>query len=376
MKTRLITLAALAASALATLSAQQVQSDGQSFRFRTGVELINVTATVTDRNGRFVSGLRKEDFRIFQDDQPQPISHFDNERVPVSLGIVLDTSGSMAGEKMAAAREALNRFLFDLLDKDDEVFLYRFDGSPELVEGWTTDRRRIADELGRIQPKGGTALYDAVAEAVPLAQAGRHRKKALVIISDGNDTSSRTTVEAVKELIRETEVLVYAIGIDAQAPTEQPQPISRWPRRIGTIFEQRKPVPLPFPIPGGKRQPGPQRPVPPILLPRPLPPGTPDPRYPAPVSPPPTSRTVAGSDRVNIAALRELTDDSGGRTEIVRSARDLDPATANVAHELSQQYYLGYPATGVKDGRWHSIRVEVRNQNHLVRARRGFVATP
>jgi hypothetical protein len=79
---------------------------------------------------------------------------------------------------------------------------------------------------------------------------------------------------------------------------------------------------------------------------------------------------------VNVAALRELTDDSGGRTEIVRGARDLDPATARIAHDLSQQYYLGYPAPGVKDGRWHAIRVEVRNPNHLVRARKGFIASP
>jgi VWFA-related protein len=274
IKKSFLTLAAIAASALATVSAQQVQDDGQSFRFRTGVELINVTATVTDRNGHFVAGLRKEDFRVFQDDQPQPITHFDNERVPVSLGIVLDTSGSMSGEKMAAAREALNRFLFDLLDENDEVFLYRFDGSPELVEGWTTDRRRIMTELGRIQPRGGTALYDAVAEAVPLAQSGRHRKKALVIISDGNDTSSRTTVTAVKELIRETEVLVYAIGIDAQTTSEQPQSIIQWPRRrLSASFDQG-PIPLPFPMPGKRRQPG-QPPRLPLPLPRP--PG-PDPR--------------------------------------------------------------------------------------------------
>jgi len=80
--------------------------------------------------------------------------------------------------------------------------------------------------------------------------------------------------------------------------------------------------------------------------------------------------------RVNVVALRELTDDSGGRTEIVRSARDLDPATASVADELSKQYYLGYPATGKADGRWHRIRVELRNPNYRVRARRGYVATP
>jgi hypothetical protein len=293
----------------------------------------------------------------------------------VSLGIVLDTSGSMSGEKMAAAREALNRFLFDLLDKDDEVFLYRFDGSPELVDGWTTDRRRIVTELGRIQPRGGTALYDAVAEAVPLAQSGRHRKKALVIISDGNDTSSRTSVLAVKDLIRETEVLVYAIGIDAQMTSDPPPAIIQWPgRRLRAWFDQG-PIPLPFPMPGKRRQP--RQPVPlPLPLPSPLPPGMPDPRYPAPPPPATTTRTTTGSDRVNVGALRDLTDDSGGRTEIVRAARDLDPATARIAHELSQQYYLGYPATGEKDGRWHAIRVEVRNPNHIVRARKGFVATP
>jgi hypothetical protein len=97
------------------------------------------------------------------------------------------------------------------------------------------------------------------------------------------------------------------------------------------------------------------------------------------VTPPPIntpSHRPIGGDRVNIAALREITDDSGGRTEIIRGAVDLAPATAGIAHELSQQYYLGYAATGVKDGRWHAIRVEVRNNEYLVRARRGFVATP
>ena len=79
---------------------------------------------------------------------------------------------------------------------------------------------------------------------------------------------------------------------------------------------------------------------------------------------------------MNIAALRDITDDSGGRTEVIRSARDLDPATAHIADELSKQYYMGYSATAKKDGRWHSIRVEVRGGNYLVRARKGFVATP
>jgi hypothetical protein len=78
---------------------------------------------------------------------------------------------------------------------------------------------------------------------------------------------------------------------------------------------------------------------------------------------------------VNVTALRDMTDDSGGRTEIIRDPRDLNPATANIADELSKQYYLGYPSSGKKDGRWHSIRVELKNRSYRVRARRGYVAS-
>ena len=163
-----------------------------------------------------MSGLQKEDFRIFEDGQEQPITHFNSERVPVSLGLVVDTSGSMEGEKWTNARQALNRFLYQLLDREDEVFLYRFDNQPELVEGWTLDRDRLANGLGRIRPRGAMSLYDAVSEAVPLAQSGRHRKKALLVVSDGNDTNSRTTIRDLKQSIRESEVLIYAIGIDSQ----------------------------------------------------------------------------------------------------------------------------------------------------------------
>ena len=89
-----------------------------------------------------------------------------------------------------------------------------------------------------------------------------------------------------------------------------------------------------------------------------------------------TRGTITRDDRVNVAALREITDDSGGRTEIVRDPRDLDPATAGIADELSKQYYIGYPSPGHRDGRWHNIRVEVDDRSLRVRARRGYVATP
>jgi VWFA-related protein len=204
-------------------------------------------------------------------------------------------------------------------------------------------------------------MYDTVAEAVPLAQSGHHRKKALVLISDGNDTSSRTDIYSLKQLIRETEVLIYAIGIDSQTePGFLPIGIGQGGMQRPRPQPPRLPIPLPFPIPGG----GGRRP----------PPAGP-PIYPPP-SPGGSHRGGGNDDRVNVAALRSITDDSGGRTEIVRTARDLDPATEGIADELSRQYYLGYSATGVKDGRWHTIRVELRNPNYHVRARRGFVATP
>jgi VWFA-related protein len=328
------------------------QQSQDRFRFRTGVELVNVTATVTDESGRFVPNLRKEDFVVYEDGKQQPITHFNAERVPVSLGIALDTSGSMAGEKFQHAQAALDRFLYELLAEEDEVFLYRFSNAAYLEQGWTTEKNRISRALRRITPRGGTAMYDAIAEAVPLADQGTNRKKALLVISDGNDTNSESHISEVKQLIRQSEVLVYAIGIDGQAETgvfQRPLP-------------PRPPTQRPFPWPVPRRRPWPSFPM---------------------------SESGAGQwgggsrqgtwqrqdDRVNAAALRAMTDDSGGRTEIVRDTRDLGPATQGIADELSQQYFFAYPAAAKRDGQWHEIRVELRDSRYRVRARRGYTAT-
>src|SRR4051812_14892466 len=194
-----LSLAALALTAVA-LGAQ----DSSQFKFRSGVELINVTATVSDLDGRFVPNLVQDDFIVYEDDQRVDVTHFSAERVPVSLGIALDTSGSMAGEKISAARAAIGRFVNELLNRNDELFLYRFSNYPVLVQGWTRDRRDLLDPLDRLTPNGATAMYDAVAKAIPLAQQGQNQKKALVVISDGNDTSSRTDVGDLKQQIRQS----------------------------------------------------------------------------------------------------------------------------------------------------------------------------
>jgi Ca-activated chloride channel family protein len=334
--------ATLVAIAVSTPLAQQKQ-DG--FRFKSGVELINVTATVTDRSGRFVDRLRQEDFAVYEDNKLVEVTHFSADRTPVSLGIVVDTSGSMVSEKWSAAVNSIDRFLRMMNDELDEFFLYRFSANADLVHDWTSDRDRLAHALQRIHPYGGTAMYDAAAEAVPMAHSGKNRKKAVVIISDGNDTSSHVDVSEVKQVIRETEVMVYAVGVDADGvPTVQ--------RRTPPIQQPR----IPFPFPGGGGRGGRRMPIP----------------FPFPGGP----NSIGGNERLNVTALREMTDDSGGRTEIVRDPLDIDPAVAGIADELSRQYYLGYPSPGSKDGRWHTIRVEVKDPSLKVRARKGYIATP
>jgi VWFA-related protein len=265
--------------------------------------------------------------------------------VPVSLGIVLDTSGSMSPDKMSAARSAIDRLIYDLLGKDDELFLVEFATRARLRQDWTTDRGLISRAVRNASPTGGTAIYDAVATAIPTAQSGTHVKKALLVISDGNDTNSSTTVSALRQQIRESDVLVYALGIDSSG------------RRSDEAV--RPPVQIPFPVP------------------RPFPGGG---RRPQPGLPPIVGGGGGGwggapGDRVNADTLRQITDDTGGRTEIVRGSQGLGAATARIADELSKQYYLGYSSSIERDGQWHSIRVSVRDRRLTVRARRGYIAS-
>ena len=309
--------------------------------FRSGVDLVDVTVTVTDERGRFVSGLAMEDFTVYEDGAAQEITFFANERVPMSLGLALDTSGSMTPDKMAASRSAIDRFVHDLLGDEDELFYLQFANRTDLVQDWTSDRDAISRAVGHAFSAGGTALYDAISEAVPLAQSGSRRKKALLVISDGNDTGSDLSPNELRQRIRNSDVLVYALGIDGT---------SRPPRRRPRV---QLPLPIPFPVPGRWPQPR----MPPV---------------------PPTTGggiwTGSNDNRVDADALRQITDDTGGRTEILRGFGELDAATARIADELSKQYYLGYVSSGERDGLWHSITVEVEGRRLNVRARRGFVA--
>jgi Ca-activated chloride channel family protein len=328
----------IAAAVIAVATVSLAAQDG--FRLKSTVELVNVTATVSDRDGRFVPGLRQDDFTIYEDNEKQEIKFFSAERVPVSLGILLDTSGSMTPDKMDAARSAINRFAQDLLEPEDELFLMTFSRTAHLIQDWTTDRRLLSRSMNRIDADGGTAIYDALADALPIAAAGKHEKKAILLISDGNDRNSEMSVSELRQAIRESEILVYALGVDASGRTFQ----------IDRPRQPNPPLPIPFPLPRGRGRTFPQ-----IIF------------------------GGGGSsqidERVNADALRRITDDTGGRTEIVRGFKGLDEATERIADELSKQYSLGYSSTRPKDGRWHAIRVDVKDRKMTVRARRGYVAS-
>jgi VWFA-related protein len=342
-----------AAAALTARPAASRPQDGQHPVFKSGVDLVHVTVTVTDSQGHFVPGLRQQDFQVTEDGQPQQIVQFSAGRAPVSLGIALDTSSSMAGTKIREAREALRHIIDGFLEPDDEVFLFTFGDTPVLRQGWTTDRQALRRAVDGIAADGRTALYDTVNEALRLMQSGRYRKRVLLVVSDGNDTASFTPLADIRAGIRESETLVYAIGLESEE-----QRLRDGVRRApgATPVRQIRPPQLPPAFPPRRPTGRPQPPQPPWTPPR------------QPPTPPPAR------DTANIAALRELTDISGGRTEVVRSSRDLGPATAGVADELSRQYQIVYQANTKRDGHWHSIHVTVRDASFQVRARRGYVA--
>ena len=173
--------------------------------------IVNVIISVTDPLGRFVTGLGTDHFEVFDDKVKQQISHFSDEDAPISVGVVYDVSGSMK-ERIARSVRALRRFI-ETSHNDDDFFLIAFNDRANLIQDFTTSGDQIASHLMFVQPKGSTALYDAAYLAVEKVKQGRHVKKALLIISDGQDNHSRYTYKELRNLVKEADVQVYAIGI-------------------------------------------------------------------------------------------------------------------------------------------------------------------
>jgi Ca-activated chloride channel family protein len=272
-------------------------------RLESGVDLVMVTATVLDAEGHLVPGLARGAFGVWEDGVEQQVSVFSNERVPVGLGVLLDVSDSMFGQRILDARTAVEHFLFTLLNPADEFFLTAFNHTPRTLTPWTTTPSVVSDALNAIRPSGGTAIYDAVISAMPQIGRRNRQRAALLIISDGADTASDATLRDVRGALLRSDAFVYAIAIDS---------------------------PNGYPING----------------------------------------------RVNPTTLSEITGQSGGRTEVVHDADGLLAATARIAEELNNQYILGYSSPKSTDGKFHSIRVSMRDPGMRVRARNGYVGTP
>ena len=271
--------------------------------FRTAIDLTTVTATVLDKNGTLVTGLTQDAFDVFEDGQRQTITQFTNERVPISLDVLLDVSDSMYGRRIQDARLAIEQFVGDLLDRGDEFSILAFNHRQQLLTPWTSEPAIASRVMRPLQAFGSTAIYDAIVAALPMVASRNRERAAVLVISDGADTASDRTLREVRSSLLRSDAFVYAIAIDPP---------------------DRRPINVP----------------------------------------------------INAAALAELTDQSGGRTKVVRGSEDLSTALAEIADELNHQYLIGYTSPKGADGQYHSIRVRVRDTDDRVRARNGYVADP
>jgi len=170
-----------------------------------------LNATVTDSRNRHVTGLTKESFQVWEDKIEQEIQYFSSENVPLSVGIIFDTSGSMQN-KLTDARTAANTFL-RIGEKEDEYFLVEFSDSPHLVTDLTTDITKLQSRLLLTRAKGMTSLYDAMYLGLERVGHGSNARKALLLITDGEDNHSHYSFSDVKEFAKEHDVQIYAIGI-------------------------------------------------------------------------------------------------------------------------------------------------------------------
>jgi len=179
---------------------------------RVKTDLVTLTLTVTDAYGRYVSGLNKNAFTITDNGQEQEITYFSDADAPVSVGILFDVSGSMNSEKIKKARRALERFI-NTSHPSDEYFLIAFNNRAQLLMDRTRDGEAVLRKLTLVQPKNNTALYDAVYLGVERVTRGAHQKRAMLVISDGQDNASRYNFGEVRRIMKESDVVTYSVGI-------------------------------------------------------------------------------------------------------------------------------------------------------------------
>jgi VWFA-related protein len=321
-------------------------SSAQPSRFDTitTVDIVSVPVTVTNSAGRFVFGLTRDDFEIRDDGERRPLTQFSAERVPVSLGILVDISGSMTQDPKARAAEDARwkdirralELLVSRLDPRDEVFLAAFADKVGLAVPWTLDHPRVLRSFKTLRPGGRTGLVNAVTLIAPAFRLARYQRRALLLLSDGQDTVTITTLRTAPQgrAVMNREGRVIDDGGAAAAASR----LLHHELRIKAAFNDAKN---------------------------------------AVVSSNASLYAVGMGTRngasVNVEALQTLTADTGGYVEPLRGASELPDAIARMCDELQAQYFLTFASTH-SDGKAHAIAVTTRNRDVKVRARSSYVA--
>ncbi len=271
--------------------------------YRTDARLVLLHASVVDKNGKLLTNIPQSAFKILEDGVEQPIRLFRREDVPVSMGIIVDNSGSMTSKRTRVAAAALE--MVKQSNPEDEVFIVNFNDDSHFDQPLTNDVKKLQAALARMEARGGTAMRDALSKSINYVKKnGKKDKKVLVVITDGNDNSSDITLEQVVRQAQNSEVLIYAIGL--------------------------------------------------------------------------LNEEEAREARSAKKALKSLVDASGGLDYYPKSTSDVQEITPRVAHEIRNQYILGYTSSKqALDGSFRQIKVTVTGFGRpTVRTRNGYYATP
>jgi Ca-activated chloride channel homolog len=294
-------VAVLAAFVLAQAPPAAPQDDLPLYRL--DAKLVLLHTSVVDKNGKLITNIPQSAFKIFEDGVEQPIRLFRREDVPVSMGIIVDNSGSMGSKRARVAAAALD--LVKQSNPEDEVFIVNFNDDTHIDQTLTNDVKALQAALARMQARGGTAMRDALSQSIDYVKKnGKKDKKVLVVVTDGNDNSSNISIEQLLRKSQNSDVLIYAIGL---------------------LNEEE-------------------------------------------------AREARAAKKV----LRALAEASGGQDYYPKSLSDVEEITPRVAHEIRNQYILGYTSSNqALDGTFRQVKVTVAGFGHpTVRTRNGYYATP
>jgi VWFA-related protein len=312
---------------MAAASARAQQTSDRA-AFRANANVVVVPVLVTDAKGHFVSGLVPQDFEISDNGTQRLVAQLQTDRVPASLGILLDISGSMSANETRRAFE----LLVTRLHPEDEIFFSAFRDTVIPVVPWTRDHRRIIDGLATLTQGGNTGLYQALSAVVPMFESAAYRRKVLVIISDGLDSTypvpSVTAIESPARVLSPLEESrARAAGVRAQ---ENDPDLPRLKLLASIRQAINRSQTLVYAV------------------------------------------AISSSQRVDIATLRGFTDGNGGYVESVTTRLETRAAIARICDDLQAQYVLGFEPPP-RDGKVHKIAVKVRKRGLKVRARTGYI---